>query len=220
MLLYDLGDATGQPISPYGWRIRESLYLLGIPYEARVLSLTEIHRQFTGVNRTVPVLIDGEVEIGDSLKIAEYLTRNHDPENRLFAGPGGANLASFIADWVDATLMGQVNRMIVKDIHDHLRTEDQSWFRSSQEKKLGAKLEQLEAVRESQRPAFQTSLYPARRAVKSRPFLAGDRPAYGDIVLHSTFQWSRSVSAFQLLRSDDRLNGWIKRMDSWLAAAL
>ncbi len=217
MVLYDLGDTADRPISPYSWRIRESLHLLAIPFEGRLLSLTGIRKQFTGANRTVPILIDGDREIGESWQIAEYLSQHRDPEGQLFGGAGGKLLAAFVTDWVDATVMGQVYRMIVKDVHDALHPEDRDFFRAGQEKKLGATLEDLEAARELVRPTFQTSLYPARRAIKSRPYITGDHPGFGDFALHSTFQWSRKVSRFQLLRPDDRLNEWIQRMDDWLA---
>lgn len=207
---------AGVPMSPYCWRIRASLILLAVPFETRLLGLTEIGRHFSGTHKTVPVLLDGERDIGESRAIAEYLAGQHDPDRQLFGGTGGRSLATFVTAWVDATLLPAVNRMIVKDLHDGLRPEDRAYFRRGWEKSYGRTLEEVQAQRESERPAFQVSLHPARRAVKEQPFLAGDSPNYGDFALHSTFQWIRAATNFELLRPDDRLHQWIDRMDEWL----
>lgn len=217
MKLYDLSNAAGQPISPYCWRIRESLHLLSLPFESRLLGLTEIRQRFTGPHRTVPVLLDGDREIGGSWAIAEYLWQHHDPHKQLFGGTGGFSLAAFATNWVDATVLGRVNRMIVMDVHDGFRASDRDYYRRREEKRQGVTLEAAQAARESERPALQTLLHPVRQAIRQQPFIDGQHPTYADFALHSTFQWLRAVSDFKILRPDDRLNQWIDRMDDWLA---
>ena len=216
LTLYDLHNAAERPASPYCWRIRESLLLLSIPFESRMLGLVEIGQHFSDTHRTVPVLSDEGKEIGGSWAIAEYLSENHDPQKRLFGGIGGRSLAAFVTSWVDATVLDAVNRMMVRDVHDNLKTEDQAYFRRREEERLGATLEDIQASRESKRQAFQISLHPARRAIKEQPFIGGQHPTYADFALHSTFQWIRATSSFEFLRADDRLNQWIERMDDWL----
>lgn len=213
MLLYDLRDAAGRPVSPYAWRIRECLLWLSIPFETRLLSLGEIRQRFTGAQRTVPVVADGGAEVGDSWAIARHLAARHDPDQKLFRNEDGFRFAAFVTDWVDATIMRPVFRMLVLDIHDGHLPDDQPIFRHRQEKRLGGLLENIQGQREAERPAFQISLHPAREALKDRPYLGGEAPTYADIVLHSTFQWARLVSDFELLRADDRLHGWIGQMD-------
>lgn len=193
--------------------------LLSIGFDSRMLGYTEIRELFANTHKTVPVLVDGDTEVDGSWTIAEYLAEKHDPDALLFGGPGGRPLSAFVTDWVDATVLGRVNRMIVKDIHDGLRPRDRAYFRSKEEKRQGRTLEETQANRESNLPALQTSLHPARRAIKEQDFLGGPRPTYADIALHSTFQWVRSVSDFELLRPDDRLHQWVRRMDDWLKAA-
>ena len=220
MILYDLSDAAGRPISPYCMRIRESLHRLGLSYDHRLLHLGEIAGYFDGRHRTVPVLCDGEFSISDSRAIAEYLAEHHDPENRLFGDRDSRRLTGFVVDWVDATLMGRINRMIVLDLHNIIRPEDQPYYRRSEERQLGITLEQAHAERESHVPAFQISLHPARRAIKGRSYLGGgEEPSYADFTFHAAFQWARTVSNFKLLRDDDRLHGWIEAMDRWLDQA-
>ena len=58
----------------------------------------------------------------------------------------------------------------------------------------------------------------AGQPIKQQPFIDGQNPTYADFALHSTFQWVRAVTGFEILRPDDRLNEWIGRMDNWLAS--
>ena len=218
LTLYDMHNAAGKPASPYCWRIRESLLLLAVPFESRFLSFIEIGERFSDTHKTVPVLSDGGKEIGGSWTIAEYLSESYDPHKRLFGGLGGRSLAAFVTSWVDATVLDTVNRMMVKDVHDGFRTEDQAYFRHREEKRLGATLEDIQASRESIRPAFQISLHPVRRAIKEQPFIDGPSPTYADFAVHSTFQWIRATTNFEFLRADDRLNQWVRRMDDWLTS--
>ncbi len=216
LVLYELCDASEQPMSPYCWRIHESLLLLSIPFESRLLGLTDIRQHFTGKNRTVPVLLDGENEIEGSWKIAEYLSEHHDPRNRLLGENNERRLTTFATNWVDAALLGPVNRMVVKDIHDGFKPADQAYYRTSEEKRQGQTLEDAQAEREKERPFVQKLLHPARMAIKQQPFIGGQYPTYADFALHSTFKWIRAVTNFEFLRPDDRLNEWINRMDDWV----
>ncbi|MGA8259543.1 MAG: glutathione S-transferase N-terminal domain-containing protein [Arenicellales bacterium] len=220
IILYDLGNPAGRPVSPYGWRVRESLHLLGIPFEVRLLGFGEIRRHLPGQHTTVPVIIDGGETVGDSWEIARFLSARRDPGGLLFGGANGFPLAEFVTCWVDATLMARVNRMIIKDVHDDMAKDDRLEFRTGREKRFGTTLEQMQSSRESERPAFQTLLHPSRRLIKRSPFLGGERPTYADFALHSMFVWARAVSRFELLRADDGLHGWIERMDEWLGPAL
>lgn len=215
MVLYDLSDVAGRPISPYSMRVRGVLRGLGLTFSQRLLHLGEIAGHFDGRHRTVPVLFDGAVSIGDSRAIAEYLAEHYDPKSSLFGDGERRRLTNFVVDWVDATVMGQINRMTVFDTYDIIRPEDQSRFRQFEERRLGMSLEEAHAEREGHIAAFQISLHPARRAIKDRPYLGGEQPSYADFTLHAAFQWAHTTSRLQLLRDDDRLHSWIARMERW-----
>jgi glutathione S-transferase len=214
--LYDLSNSTGVSTSPYGFRIHEALHLLSIPYETELLSFSQVALMFSDTHKTVPVLVDGDREIGDSWVIANHLAKNHDPDNLLFGGAGGYPLACFITRWVDACIMGALNRIIVKDIHDSIHQTDQAKYREKQETRYGQSLETLHSTGGAGLIDFQVSLYPARQAIKEHPYLGGESPNYADFTLHSVFRWSRLTSKIELLRPDDRLRSWIRRMDVWL----
>jgi glutathione S-transferase len=216
VILYDLCSASGVPISPYTMRIRASLDALRLSYEHRLLHLGEIADHFDGQHRTVPVLDDGEISISNSRAIAEYLAEIHDPQSKLFGDPASRHLNEFIVDWIDATVMGQINRMIVLDILRLFRPEDQLYYRRLEERQLGQELEQAHNEREQRLPAFQMSLHPARRAIKNQSFLGGREPSYADFTFHAALQWARVTSDFDLLRDDDRLHKWYGAMELWL----
>jgi len=217
LTLYDLKNAHGEPTSPYSMRSTAALKLLGLAYEHRLLHLGEIAGHFAGEFRTVPVLRDGDRMICDSRTIAEYLAKVHDPEQRLYGEGARPYLTNFVVDWVDATLMGQINRMLVLEIWQQLRPEDQEYYRQLEERQLGIGLELAHAEREARLPAFQISLHPARRAIKSRRFLGGNEPSYADIVLHAALTWGRTISDLPLLREDDRIHEWYGRVEAILA---
>jgi glutathione S-transferase len=216
LYLYDMSNSAGVSASPYAYRIHEALHLLSLPYETELLSFSQVARKFSRTHKTVPVLVDGDREIGDSWVIATHLAENHDPDTLLFGGAQGYPLVRFITRWVDASIMGAVNRIIVKDLHDGLQQADQASYRDKQETRYGESLEALHLTRGDGLTDFQVSLYPARQAIKENPYLGGDSPTYADFTLHSVFRWSRLTSEFELLRSDDRLHSWIRRMDDWL----
>jgi glutathione S-transferase len=218
LALYELCNASDQSMSPYCWRIRESLLLLEIPFESRLVGFSEIQQLSDGSNLTVPMLVDAEKKIIGSWEIAHYLSTHHDPGSQLFGDEGQQALAGFVTDWIDATLLARVNRMLVKDNYDGFRVADQEYFRRSEEARQGQTLEKTQAAREMERPEFQKLLHPARQFLKQRSFIGGAGPTYADFALHSTFQWARSVTRFKLLRPDDRLNDWIDRMDDWVIA--
>jgi glutathione S-transferase len=216
LFLYDMSNASGVAASPYGFRIHGALRLLSLPYETELLGYAQVVQKFSETHKTVPVLVDGDREIGDSWAIATHLAENHDPDNLLFGGVQGYPLVCFITRWVDASIMGAVNRVIVKEIHDSFHPKDQARYRSKEEARFGQSLESLHLTRDAGLPDFQVSLHPARQAVKEHPFLGGDSPTYADFSLHSVFRWARLVSEIELLRPDDRLQKWIGRMDDWL----
>ena len=217
LLLHDIGNAAGRSASPYGLRVHGVLHFLSLPYETDRMGLTDIQPKFSGRHKMVPVLVDGKFEIADSWAITRYLAEKYDPDNLLFGGADGYSLSCFVTRWVDASVIGPVYKIIVKDIYDGCREADRAYLREKEEKRFGQTLEALYRAREAELPALQNCLHPARQAIKDQPFLGGDNPTYADIILHSIFRWTRVVSDFELLRADDRLQCWIKRMDDWAA---
>ena len=76
----------------------------------------------------------------------------------------------------------------------------------------GMKLEAVTADRAERVKGFRDSLMPLRIALRSAPFLHGDKPGYADMIVFGGFQWARCVSAFPLLTQDDAVYAWRERM--------
>lgn len=212
VLLYDLAAGDDRRLSPYCWRTKLALAHKGIAFETRGVGFTAIPRILDGSHRTVPVLVDGERVVADSLAIADYLDATHPDRPRLFASPAERALANFMHDWTFATVNMALLGLIVLDIWERCAPEDQAYFRASREKRLGRTLEEVQAGRESRVEAFRASLSVLRQTLGRQPFLGGDAPCYADYVVFGSFQWARVISPFRVLADDDLLHGWIGRV--------
>lgn len=212
-ILYDLCAADpAVRFSPYCWRARLALAHKDIAVETRPWRFTEREALgFSGQGR-VPVLVDGERTVADSFAIALHLEEAYADAPSLFHGDGGEALARFVAAWADGVLNAGLARMVVADIHAALGPEDAAYFRESREARFGARLEDVQADRESRLDAFRASLAPLRLVLKAQPYLAGAAPAYADYAVFGGFQWVRAISAFEPLASDDPVHAWRERL--------
>lgn len=210
MRLYDLAGADGRRFSPYCWRARMALAHKGFQPEAIPTGFLGIARIGGGGETTVPVLEDADRRIRDSFAIAEYLEDTYPDRPSLFGGPGGRAAARFLESWA-ATLLGQISRIVLLDIHAILHAEDQPYFRTSREKRFGMALETVVADPAPRIAAFRDSLVPMRLMLKAQPFIGGAAPNYGDYILFGSLQWPRVVSPVQLLAEDDPVADWFER---------
>ena len=209
IILYELAGAEeDHRFSPYCWRIALALKHKGLDFEGVPWRFTEKDRiAFAGADK-VPVLVDGEVSIHDSPAIAAYLERTYPDRPSLFGGPEAEALSRFYVDWTDAVLQGALFRLVVADIPQHLDPVDADYFRASREARVGMKLEEFCADRESKLAALKQLLSPLRRTLGQQPFLAGTAPAWADYVVFGGFQWARCVSPITLLDKDDPIYRW------------
>jgi glutathione S-transferase len=112
----------------------------------------------------------------------------------------------------DTVLMPGLMPLIIVDLFNHLHEKDREYFRSSRERILGMALEQARAHRLSRVTEFQRGIELLCAALRTRPFLVGDEPDYGDYIAFSGFMWARSVSRFKVLQNEDPVALWRKRM--------
>ena len=119
--MYDLAGANeNRRFSPYCWRIRMALAHKGLDVECIPWRFTEKDKiKFSGQER-VQVLMDGNNTVADS----EVL---------------------FIKFWAETVLHPEMLQILVLDMHNNLRPEDQSYFRESREKMIGKSLEEVVA---------------------------------------------------------------------------
>ncbi|OVA07681.1 Glutathione S-transferase [Macleaya cordata] len=134
--------------SSCSWRVRFALNLKGIPYEYRAVDLSkgeQFSPEFERLNplHFVPVLVDGDVVVSDSLAILLYLEEKY-PENALLPVdpyPKAVNLqaASIVSCSIQPLQMLQVLKYIEEKVGPEERL---SWGRHHVEKGFIA-LEQL-----------------------------------------------------------------------------
>ena len=164
--------------------------------------------KFSGQER-VPVLMDGNNTVADSWEIANYL-ENAYPDSPSLKLNNGEVL--FIKFWAETVLHPEMLQMLVLDIHDNLRPEDQSYFRESREKLLGKSLEEVVAYRQDRLPRLQKLLTPLRSTLSKQEYLSGETPGFSDYIVFGAFQWARCISDFSLLNADDIIYSWREKI--------
>ncbi len=215
IVLYDLQGADDRRFSPYCWRIRLALAHKGLKSQDVAVAFDEKDKVAFSGQPLVPVIVDqakGGRVVDDSWNIACYLEDTY-PQNALFGGAMGRGVTRFINQWAVPGQLAHIGPMIMLDLHDRVRPQDQAYFRQSREKRYGKTLEQVQQGREERLPAFRAALEPIRQTVAQQAFFGGDQPSYADYIVFSGFQWARIASDFELLADDDPIAAWIGRID-------
>ena len=211
--LYDLAGAEPERrFSPYCWRTKLALAHKGL--EAKTIPWRFADKgviAFSGQDR-VPVLIDGDNVISDSWAIATYLEKTYPARPSLFGCPAGLAVTQFVNSWADSIINTSIVRLVLTDIFAHLHEKDRAYFRESREKRFGMKLEDVSADRDARVIVFRQNLEPIRVMLRAQSYFGGNTPTYADYIVFSSFQWSRCISDFQLLASDDPITEWRNRM--------
>ena len=164
--------------------------------------------KFSGQER-VPVLIGGKKTVSDSWEIAKYL-ENEFPDSPSLKLDYGEVL--FIKFWAETVLHPEMLQLVVLDIHNNLRPEDQSYFRESREKMLGGPLEEVVANRQDRLPRLHKLLNPLRSTLSKQEYLSGETPGFSDYIVFGAFQWARCISDFSLLNADDIIYSWREKI--------
>lgn len=176
-------------------RARWTLQELGVPFEAVTVNLVAgEHRrpEFLAINPAakVPVLVDGETVLSESVAIVLYLADKY-PEKKLM--PAGLTERGQATRWLlfTATELEQPLWRISK--HTAIYPED---------KRLPA---DVTLAREEFIPMAQVM----DRHMIDREFVLGDRVTVVDFVLAYTLDWAQLVG---LLEEFPRLEGYMLRM--------
>jgi glutathione S-transferase len=172
---------------------------------------TDIPQIADGKQKTVPVIVDGGIVVGDSWNIANYLEETYPDRPSLFGGAEARALTLFVQSWTADVLHRHVIGLILHDIYLQLDDGDKAYFRSSRENRFSRTLEEVQAGRELRINAFRTSLQPIRMVLQTQPWIGGASPHYADYLIFGVFQWARAVSAFALLTPDDAVAQWVER---------
>jgi glutathione S-transferase len=216
MKLYELIGREGLRYSLYSWRSRLALAHKGLQEPELEFVPVLMHDKagiaFSG-GKTVPILVDGEVVVRDSWRIAAHLDAHHPGMSLLGADEAGRGATQLLCAWVDQALVPALAPMIAVDIAECIDPADVTHFTAQMEGYFGKTLAEAAATREQAAKGFRRALEPVRRTLGKRRFIAGAAPAYADIALFSMFQWARLTSAFDPLAADDAvLRAWREAM--------
>jgi glutathione S-transferase len=211
--LYDLAGAESERrFSPYCWRAKLALAHKGLATETIPWRFTDKDVIAFSEQGRVPVLVDGDRVVSDSWAIATYLEETYSDRPSMFGGPAVKTVTRFVNSWADSIVAPGIFRLVAIDIYAHLHEKDRAYFRETREKRFGMKLEAVSADRDTRVLAFRQSLEPMRITLGAHPFLGGDAPTYADYSVFGCFQWSRCISDFRLLASDDPVAAWRDRL--------
>jgi glutathione S-transferase len=211
--LYDLVFQEDRRPSPFCWRAKFALKHKGLGWRDEPTGFTEKQKIAFAQSQTVPVIHDGTNVVKDSWAIATHLDQAY-ADKPLFKSEMALSYARFVAGWVDTTVHVALFPILVGDLYDRVRLQDQPYFQESRGKRLGTTdFAGFQAkARDKGVAAFRSVLEPARRIVRDQKFLAGEHPAYPDYALAGAFMWARVATPFELLEPDDPLHGWRERM--------
>lgn len=211
--LYELvGAEPRRPFSPHCWKVSWALAHKGLEFETVPVPFTGVPGIESGAARTVPIIRDGDRLVVDSFDIALYLEEAYPDRPSLFNGEGGKALSRFVERWTQITIHGFLGGAVLHDIHECLAPVDQAYFRESREKRMGGRLEDIQAGRDDRREAFRKSLEPLRKMLDVQPYLGGQGPLFADYIVAGAFQWARVVSAYEPLAAGDPIAAWFGRI--------
>ncbi|MEM6712317.1 MAG: glutathione S-transferase N-terminal domain-containing protein [Pseudomonadota bacterium] len=216
--LYELcGEDRERLFSAYSWRVRLTLGYKDLAFESRPTRFLEIPKVLDGIHDRVPVLMDGDRTITESFAICTYLEQAYLETPRIFThgretDPSALANAALIDNLIVTGLYPTITRMIIKDISDCQAPDDEHYFRTTREQRLGATLEDIQRGRDKERARFATFLKPYRRRLEDSPFLGGKKLLFADIALCSSFCWAIGTSAYDTMGGDDVLHSWFDRV--------
>ncbi len=212
IMLYELcGADKSLRFSPYCWRARMALTHKGLAFESVPTAFTEIAAIEDGRCKSVPVLNDNGVIVGDSFDIAVYLDDAYPNLPPLFGHDGVIAAARLIESWTNGTIHPILARMMIKDIHDVLAPADQVYFRKSREKRFGKTLEEAQTGLDANQDALANALAPARRTLRHHGWLGGGGPLYTDYIVFGSLAWLVTVAGRLPLPDDDAVTDWFER---------
>lgn len=212
IILHELALRGDARPSPFCWHARFALEHKGLPYTAVPTGFSGIPRIAGGGHKTVPVMEDAGKVIGDSWAIAEYLEAAYPDRPSLFGGFQGKAHAVFVRNWMTVVLRPSIIRVILLDIYNTIAPEEQAYFRTTREQRLGSTLEDVVADSDAHAAAVRTNLEPLRLTLAEHPFLSGPTALHSDYLVMGYLMWWRAVSPRKLLDSDDPVTAWFQRV--------
>ncbi len=211
--LYELTDSTRTVLfSPYCWRTRMALRHKGISFESVPWHFTDTDAIAPSGQSRVPVLVDGERWIHESMDIAHYLDRTYPDRPALMPDRAAAATARFVEAWCNTSILPNLRMIAVPHVFKAIHDKDKAYFRESREAMLGCKLEDIPPNPDAERVALAKALQPAEMLFQTTPYFGGDTPSYADYVLFGSLMWPYQVCPDSPLAPGSALAAWFERL--------
>jgi len=209
--LYDLRtrDPDIRP-SPYCWLAKFALLHKGLDFETVPLRFTEKKNYPDPDYGKLPMLDDDGELVRDSATIVAHLERKYRTRP-LTATAGEAAAAEFYRAWLGAVLFPALVPLTLIKVHDLLDEEDADYFRTTREKRLGKRLEDLAG--DPAAPArMEAALATLAAPLEKHRFLGGDSANLCDYIVFGPLMWRRTVTHEAPYKTPSAVEAWSGRM--------
>jgi len=208
MKLYELaGEDPEVRISPYCWIVRFALAHKGLEAELIPWHMTDKEAIAFSGQGLVPVLVDGDRVVTDSVDILSYLEENYAEKPLGLSGE-----YRFIRKWAEGTL----HELLVPLLHllsgKMFSKADEAYFRAVILEYRGKTLEELCENPPEKLKSFREGIAVLRATLEWQPYLGGDHPNASDYTIMGWFMWARCCLGHTLLEKEDAVNVWHERM--------
>ncbi|CAO3570672.1 unnamed protein product [Mortierella alpina] len=201
--LFELVDSKtrSNSFSPAVWRAKFVLKHKKVDYESVPLTFLELPTVITNAcpNIIVPTVPTLQLENGDglsdSLAIAEYLEEHYPDRPSLFGSSRAEkNLQLFFTSYVQTKIHPAIQRLVFTDMYEMQDAENAHYFRTSREKSAGRPHHEIAGDRIANLKEIKENLGLIHTALLSGGWIQGDKPAWADFFLASSFMWFNSCS--------------------------
>jgi len=196
--------------SPYCWRVKYALAHKGLDCEFVPWKFTDKQAIAFSDQSKVPILVDGDETIVDSYEIFRYLDRVY-PGKPLLGDEMAEARARFFKFYAERSLAPGVMRTVLTDVFNAVHPDDRDYFRTTREKALGCKLEEMHSPSQGLE-MLDKALEPMRGRLDESPFLEGDEAGASDYLVVGAFMWARVCWAGDLVSTGDPVYAWFQRM--------
>ena len=218
-VLYDLvASRPDQRFSPFCFRIKLALAHKDLPYRSELVRFTDKPKIAFSNQPLVPVLVDTDGAVfSDSFRILQVLEQRY-PQAPLLL-PEDRSLG-FVRAWVDRSLLAAVFKVVAPKICALLEGEDQDYFRSTREQRLGASLEAIAQDERKYRAILGATLEPLRALLQQQPCVSGEQVGAADVLVLGCLLWAEAILGPDYLTEDDPVRTWRQRQSAWVDKAL
>jgi glutathione S-transferase len=213
LIVYERIGHEGCRPSCYSWCTRYALAHKALDVEYRPMRHADVETiQNLSGQTFLPVLLDGEVVLHDSWKIAVYLEDRFPDQPSLFGGPTGRAVTRLLNHWADTTLHPPLWMLALPYMPQYLCPEDRNYFIRSREKQYGMTLEQVCSERAHWQSEVETVCLPLERLLGEQEFIGGQLPTYADYIVVSHFMPVHLCYPEDVVRPDSAIALWRSRM--------